>query len=74
MNERPDASDLRHLDTWLDRHIDGDTRRAYLRARMLELAATDPEHWWSQSYWNWIDFGLPIDVRDVVNGKTEVPE
>jgi len=68
-----DPRDVGHLDTWLDAEIHGDRNRAFVRSAMLALAETDPEYWWSQRYWNWIDFGLSIDVRDVANGKTDAP-
>lgn len=46
-----DCYTIRHLDAWLEEQINGDTRRALVRKRMLEFIADDPEYWGSQSWW-----------------------
>jgi hypothetical protein len=50
-----DAYTLKHLGEWLEHQIDGDTCREAVRAAMLELVATDPEYYGSQSWWNVFD-------------------
>jgi len=50
-----DAWTLRHLDAWLYDHVHGETVRAAVRARMLTLAADDPEYWSGQGWPNLYD-------------------
>lgn len=69
-----DPRNEKHLDAWLERQCDDPCRRAFVKQEMLRLAATDPEYWWNQSYWNWLDRGLPDAVRRVFLGLDPCPE
>ena len=41
---------VREFNEWLDVNVHGDRSRAIVKAQMLDLIATDPEYWWSQSW------------------------
>lgn len=50
--ENRDPYTMKHLNTWLDSEINGDTCREEVKTAMLSLYDDDPEYWGSQSWWN----------------------
>lgn len=50
-----DRFTVRHLDTWLDRHVNGDTCRLAVKAAMLAVYLDDPEYWSAQAWTNLYD-------------------
>lgn len=57
---------MRHLDAWLDKEINGDTRRDAVREAMLVVYDTDPEYYGSQSWWNVYDRAKCDRIGEVV--------
>jgi len=58
-----DAFTMRHLDTWLDANINGDTCRAEVKGAMLTIYDDDPEYWSGQAWSNLYDRAKGWDIE-----------
>jgi hypothetical protein len=57
-----DPYTMRHLNTWLNEQVNGDTCREECQAAMLVIFDDDPEYWSGQSWPNLFDRAKCWDI------------